>query len=228
MRHLRFACLGLLLFFSLAVSADGGKSFWKNVRNEVKKHPELVKSYIDRLARMDTTLTYEQSVLAFYGQTYLFQDQEEKMVSTMTKLFMQDSLEAAFDTAYHILSINPLHIRALITSALILYQADSTFSYRAGSDDVSYFFKRAFYLLHIIAQTGDGTASHPYFVTKLSDEYDFLSYYLGVKNVRSQSIDMKMPCDILSVDGIKGNSESTNIYFEITRVLELEKKALGF
>ncbi|MBO4403169.1 MAG: DUF4919 domain-containing protein [Bacteroidales bacterium] len=221
MRYLRFVCLGLMVLFAQAVSAEGGKSFWKNIRNQVKKEPDKVRLLVDRLARMDSTLTFEESALAFYGQSYLLRDKEEPLVAAMNKLYSSASYEAAFDTAFLVLNINPLNIRALLVSALILSRVDSSFAYGNAQDDVHYFFRRALTLLHIVAQTGDGSEQRPYMVTKISEEYDFLHYYLDIWDIRSQSLNMKMPCDLLTL------GDSRQIYFEITRVLELEKEAWG-
>ena len=215
-----------MLFFSLSVTAENGKSFWKHVKQEVKKNPDKVSSCIDRLARMDTTLTLEESLLAFYGQSYLLNDKDEPMVNSMNILYNKASYEAAFDTAFEILSINPLNIRALILSALILHQVDSTFKYGNSQDDVHYFFQRAFSLLHVIAQTGDGSQERPYMVSKISEEYDFLHYYLNIWTIQSQSLNMKVPCDELQVETDKGGSRT--VCFEVTRVLELEKEVLGY
>lgn len=220
----------ILLLFLCCVqitSATDEKYFWKHVRSEVKKNPEKVKVLVDRLARMDTTLTVEESILAFYGQSYLLKNKEDELADRMIKLFSNNSLEAAFDTAFLVLSINPLHIRALIISALVLYQLDSTFSYNTQGEDIDYFFKRAFSLLHVIAQTGDGSISKPYYVTKITEEYDFVNYYLGIRNIRSQSVNMDIPCDVLEI-GVDNSENTRQVHFEITRVLEFEKKLLGY
>ena len=51
---------------------------WEQIRKEVDKNPQKVKDLVARLSavNLDTTLTYQDRILAFYGQSFLTKDKE--------------------------------------------------------------------------------------------------------------------------------------------------------
>ena len=60
---------------------------WKKIRNEVKDNPQRVKDLVMRLSatNLDTTLTYQDRILAFYGQSFLSNDEEDGLKTDMYK-----------------------------------------------------------------------------------------------------------------------------------------------
>ena len=58
---------------------------WEQIRKEVDKNPQKVKDLVARLSavNLDTTLTYQDRILAFYGQSFLTNDKEESLKNEM-------------------------------------------------------------------------------------------------------------------------------------------------
>ena len=79
----------------------------------------------------------------------------------------------------------------------------------------------------VIGSTGDGTAENPFSVTSVSDEYNFLHYYLEIWKVTGQALIMsgknKVACDVLHLGEKSNYWDKPDIYFDVTRVLLLEE-----
>lgn len=198
---------------------------WKNIQKEVKEHPEYVKRLVARLSaeEIDTTMTLPERILAFYGQSFLTNDAEEKYRIDMDKLAEAGKIEECLAMAKNILEINPLHLKALVTAgnSLIVMAKDSTRWKDVTIEDGRRFFRRAILIFDTIAMTGDGSASRPFSVTKVSDEYCFMRYYLNLWDYKKQTLSGN--CDVITLDGSSDYYDEPEIYFEITRVLELER-----
>ena len=86
-------------------------------------------------------------------------------------------------------------------------------------------------LYNTIASTGRGTADEPFSVTCVGDEYSFINYYLNVWKIKGQSLVNigldRMPCDIIHLGEKSEYWEEPDIYFDITRVLQLERQAFS-
>ena len=86
-------------------------------------------------------------------------------------------------------------------------------------------------LYNTIASTGRGTAEEPFSVTSVGDEYSFINYYLDIWKIKGQSLvnvgKNKVPCDVIHLNEKSEYWEEPDIYFEISRVLQLERQAFG-
>jgi len=62
---------------------------WGSIKNEATTDPQHIKDLVARLSaeKLDTTLTYAERALAFYGQSYLTRDKEELEVRQMRQHF---------------------------------------------------------------------------------------------------------------------------------------------
>ena len=68
--------------------------------------------------------------------------------------------------------------------------------------------------------TGDGSKEHPFSVTSVGDEYNFVNFFLGILKINGQMMIEKT--DRLILGDTSGVYTSPDIYFDIKRVLELE------
>ena len=68
--------------------------------------------------------------------------------------------------------------------------------------------------------TGDGSKGHPFSVTSVGDEYNFVNFFLGILKINGQMMIEKT--DRLILGDTSGVYTSPDIYFDIKRVLELE------
>ena len=219
--------LCLLLCIPLCLSAQQERELmpvnWKTVEKEAKKNPEHIKELVTRLSAstIDTTLTYPERILAFYGQTYLTNDAEESVLrGKMDKLKKEGQLDSCLYVAKKILDINPLNLNALIMACdIILDMAeDAAYMGKVSVDDGRVYYNRAMRIFNTIAMTGDGSAEHPFYVTTVSDEYCFMRYYLNLWKYKGQAL--KDNCDIIYLNESSEYYNQPEIYFEITRVLE--------
>lgn len=198
---------------------------WKQIRNEVKENPQHVKDLVTRLSaeNLDTTLTYQDRILAFYGQSFLSNDEEDALRIDMNKLEEKGALEECLAIAKKMLDINPLNLNALNTAGHVLYAMakDSTHYSGVTLEDAKPFFRREMRIYNTIAMTGDGSEEHPFYVTKVSDEYCFMRFYLDLWEYKTQTA--TACCDVFDLGESSEYYSEPKIYFEITRVYELER-----
>ena len=89
----------LLSFLPLWMNAQEEKEIlpvnWEEIKKEVKTNPKHVKELVARMSveQQDTTLTYPEKILTFYGQSLLTKDKEEAQVAKMEKLAREGKLE---------------------------------------------------------------------------------------------------------------------------------------
>ena len=217
-----------LLFISTNIFAQEREILpvnWKQIKEEVNKDPQKVKDLVTRLSatKLDTTLTYQDRILAFYGQSFLTNDEEESLKDQMYNLKKKGLLQSSLETAKKILAINPLNLEALNHAGQILYAManDSTSNSGITKEDAKVYFNRAMRIFNTIAITGDGSSQHPFYVTKVSDEYCFMRFYLDLWEYKMQAA--TSCCDVITLKGTSKYYNQPQIHFEITRVYELER-----
>lgn len=207
---------------------------WSQIEKTVKENPDSVKALVARLIlpKLDTTLTMSQRVLAFYGQSYISRGGE-----ALDVMHMNDSLRAGTSgtlaMANKVLAKNPLNLEALMCKATVLFGMAKT-----NTADSTELKSQARHCMHVamrlyntIASTGRGTAEEPFSVTSVGDEYSFINYYLDIWKIKGQSLvnvgKNKVPCDIIHLNEKSEYWEEPDIYFEISRVLQIERQAFG-
>jgi len=223
-----FTLLAAVLI-TVSVKAQIPQSFvkvdYKDIKTKVMESPVHVRELVDRLAAEDKDfdLTPQEKVQAFYGQSYITNDGEEFFVFQMREALRIKDKDAALQAASDILAINKLNLDAIITKAEILagQPADSTGT-SSSKKEVEYLNSLAERICEVIFSTGDGTANHPFFLTKAHDEYNFLNKYLKINKVSGAPQQMGN-LDVLHLEEKSAMFEKDAIYFDITRVQELEK-----
>ena len=98
---------------------------------------------------------------------------------------------------------------------------DSTKQGVISRDEARAHYQRMHRILNTIAKTGEGTEEKPFYVTAVSDEYLFMRHYLEIQNRGKQYMTEKF--DVFELEETSKYYSRPKLYFEITRVLEIEK-----
>lgn len=222
--------LSLAVMFS-CLAAFGQREIismdWDVVKEIVKEDPDDVRELVSRLSAptLDTTLTYNDRIIAFYGQSLLSNGKEAALVDDMSKLYSQKDYVNALGKAREALAINPLNLRALdragMCIALLIESGDTSYS----KDEAKQYFNRAMRIYNTIAMTGLGDEEYPFCVTSVEDEYEFMRNYLELYEYESQAL--VGFCDVFTLKETSEYYSDKKIYFDATRPLEMLAKALG-
>ena len=202
----------LLLFCGFAAHAQQ-EIFpvdWKEIRSIVKKDPERVRELVRRLSapERDTTLTVQEKIVAFFGQSLLTNDSEEPKVHDMYEAYRAGRYaEALFMAAYAI--------------AGMLESGDES----RTRDEGQLFYNRGIRALGAIAWTGNGSEEHPFCVTKVSDEYCFMRYYLELWRYDAQRL--VGTCDVFDLTEGSEYYTAPQIWFDASRPLEITSALFG-
>ena len=140
--------LSLAVMFS-CLAAFGQREIismdWDVVKDIVREDPDDVRELVSRLSAptLDTTLTYNDRIIAFYGQSLLSDGREAALVNDMSELFSKDDYANALIKAKEALAVNPLNLRALeragMCIALLIESGDTSYS----EDEAYLYFDRA-------------------------------------------------------------------------------------
>ena len=222
--------LSLAVMFS-CLAAFGQREIismdWDVVKDIVREDPDDVRELVSRLSAptLDTTLTYNDRIIAFYGQSLLSDGREAALVDDMSELFSKDDYANALIKAKEALAVNPLNLRALdragMCIALLIESGDTSYS----KDEAKLYFNRAMRIYNTIAMTGLGDKEYPFCVTSVADEYEFMRNYLELYEYESQSL--IGICDVFTLKETSEYYSDKKIYFDATRPLEMLAKALG-
>ena len=201
---------------------------WKAIETFATENSDSLRNLIKQMASydIDHTLTIEQRILAFYGQSYISNDEESSAERELPTLFHEGKYKETIESANKCLEINPMSIDALNYAVMSMYeirQNGDTLTY--SRDDIRNYTNRVALILNTIATTGDGSKEHPFAVTKVSDEYNFMRYYLDLWEIERQFVTTiaGRPCDGFKLQKGSEYYSSLDIYFDITRVFEIER-----
>ena len=222
----------MLLLLPLAVSAQTDKTFmsvnWDKIKAEVNVNPQHVQQLVDILINVDadTILTAEDKILAVYGRTYLNNGRDMFMELDMSTARNEGKFDVAATLADKVLASNPLNTNAIVSKIYHFRKLSTTEPDKSWmlSDSLKVYSVRLSRILDSIFMTGDGSKEHPFSVTTVGDEYNFLYFFLGLLEVNSQMLIDK--CDRLVLGKTNDVYSSPEIYFDITRVLEIEREAV--
>jgi hypothetical protein len=228
----------LLIVLIGAVSAHaqnaGGmvKVDWKEIKALASENPDSISLLVKRMTSLDdiASLTLEEAALAFYGQSVLSDGNEEPLIMQLYLERAKNTPEKVRAIVEEALELNPLNLEANIMKLRMV-----TTDVNVSGGDKSKERQSLLYngivakMLNVIASTGDGTEQKPFYVTRINDEYMLMEYYLGLDRKKriSQSLEHKGDHSYDCFD-LKEKSEKYDrlqIYFEINRALETEKKA---
>ena len=201
---------------------------WDKIKAEVNVNPQHVQQLVDILINVDadTTLTAEDKILAVYGRTYLNNGRDMFMELDMSTARNEGKFDVAATLADKVLASNPLNTNAIVSKIYHFRKLSTTEPDKSWmlSDSLKVYSVRLSRILDTIFMTGDGSKEHPFSVTTIGDEYNFLYFFLGLLEVNSQMLIDK--CDRLVLGKTNDVYSSPEIYFDITRVLEIEREAV--
>lgn len=199
---------------------------WDVVKGIVAENPDEVRELVKRLSAptLDATLTYEDRIIAFYGQSLLSNGKERGLVDDAAKLFSQGDYVNALAKAKEALAINPLNIRALDRAGNSIYELIDAGDTSYTKDDGKQFFNRAMRLFNTIAKTGLGNKEYPFCVTSVADEYEFMHNYLELYDFENQAL--VGHCDVFTLAKTSQYYSDKKLYFDATRPLEMLSNAL--
>lgn len=219
----------MLLLLPLVVSAQTDKTFmsvnWDKIKAEVNANPQHVQQLVDILINVDadTTLTAEDKILAVYGRTYLNNGRDMFMELDMSKARNEGKFDVAATLADKVLASNPLNTNAIVSKIYHFRKLSTTEPDKSWmlSDSLKVYSVRLSRILDTIFMTGDGSKEHPFSVTSVGDEYNLVYFFFGIPKVNSQMV--VGSCDRLVLGETNANYTSSDIYFDVKRVFEIEK-----
>lgn len=199
---------------------------WGKVQKVAENDPQRIKDLVARMSanEIDTTMTWNERILAYYGQSYLTPMTELSESITLDKLLKEGKYEECLSGAKELLKKNPVSLKALSNAlyAMMYMLQDSTKHHDLSRDEARLYYNRMHRILNTIAITGDGTEERPFYVTSVSDEYLFMRHYLEIGKTKKQYF--KGHFDVFELDETSKYYTHPTLYFDITRVLEIEKE----
>ncbi len=194
---------------------------WSEIETTTSTNPNYVKSLVERLSlpTIDKNLTWDERRLAFYGQSILTEGKEDNKVNEAISSYNSNEYEKALELAKQALTINALSLPALRiaeNSILNLIKAGNT---KYQKSDAEVFCNRAFRIYNTIATTGNGSQEYPFFVTKVSDEYEFMRYYLELWEYSGQRL--VGVCDVFELKETSKYFSEKKIWFDTSRSLKM-------
>ena len=197
---------------------------WKEIKEVAVKEPQKIKELVARLSadEADTTMTKNERILAYYGQSYLTPNTELNEGHDLDELMNQGKFEECLAGAKELLKKNPVSLKALSNATFsivsILKNTENPDENRRKEGQV--YFNRMYVIFSTIATTGDGSEKNPFSVNAVSDEYLFMRYYLNIWQIGKQVLEGK--CDVFDLNQKSEYYTIPKIYFDVTRVLEIE------
>ncbi len=198
---------------------------WKEVKDVADKDPDKIRGLVARMSasKLDTTLTWNERILAYYGQSYLTPYTESTDGKDLDALMNDGKYEECLAGAKELLKKNPVSLKALFNAAFAIAYIlkDSTVQHNVTREEGQVYNYRIQRIFNTIAITGDGTEEQPFYVTAISDEYLFMHYYLEIWEFERQFLTNH--CDGFDLSESSDYYSRPQLFFEITRVLELER-----
>lgn len=179
----------------------------------------------------NAALTQKEAALGFYGQSYLADNSKLFLLKSKANSFIrQEQADSALSALQKALAINPLDLGALETTSMLIFniaRKQMTSSKTYTMDDFENCLGRLADMVFLVAATGDGSAHHPFVVTSVSDEYVFMRHALKITTSgQTTKTGMTPPCDELVVSKKSNMYRDDKIYFDISRVLQIENEML--
>lgn len=229
MRQL-FSILVFLLLMPLTVNAQEEERMiipvdWKEVKDVADKDPERIRNLVARMSasELDTTMTWNERILAYYGQSFLTPFTDSDDGRNLDVLMNDGKYEECLEGARELLKKNPVSLKALFNAAFAIAYIlkDTTAQNCVSRQEGQVYYYRMQRIFNTIAITGDGTEEQPFYVTAVSDEYLFMHYYLDIWEFERQF--MTSHCDGFDLKESSQYYSRPQLFFEITRVLEIER-----
>lgn len=228
--------LSLLLCTLFAFAQEEERAFypidWKQMAEVVKSNPDSVRTLVKRLTTvtLDKTLTYPERQLAFYGITYLSNNNKvDQLLMTAHESLKTKDYDHALNLTKEALEENPLSLEGnkMMADIIRISLKDSTKTSPFTPKDREYYGNMMFRIMNTIATTGYGSEEYPFAVTMVSDEYIFNGIYLEIETGSQYLLGKSYPCDKFDVKEKSQYFSADEIYFDITRVFEIRRQKLN-
>ena len=182
---------------------------WGKIEKIAREEPERAKELIQRVTKSGWNETPRSDyVMAYCLQSYVEFDCKENDLPIVRK---------------------PMDITAALTTRNWLAKYIEECPEEQKRSVHNYLMSMEIALLEMfqtIYSTGDGSSKHPFVVVSVTDEYAFMSEFLKLPKPTSQAL-MSNNCDKFTLSGTSEKYQSSEIYFEITRVLQKEQEMFG-
>ncbi len=224
----KIAILALLICCSITLSAQYDeptapdyKSIEKNINNSFSHLNYEV--LMERYRMGDSTMTIDEKRHLYFG--YVFQPSynpadtsqyNTRMATVLNKQYFSDQdYEEVLQYAEALLKEDPFNMRALNAKLLVFAQKNNVEAYRRTA-------KQRNIVQQAIISTGDGMSkSTPYYVIKVSHEYDLLGF-LGFKFGGEDKIERNCNCNSLTLAPNRFGVDK--LYFDISPTFEYIKR----
>lgn len=220
-----FVCCTLALTTHAQIVRQIKPVDWKEVKKVADNDPQRIRDLVARLSadKIDTTMTWNERVLAYYGQSYLTPNTEMTDCLDQDNLMREGKYEECLAKAKETLKKNPVSLKSLSNAAFAITRMlkDSTNHYDVSKEEGQIYFNRMSRIFNTIASTGAGTEKLPFAVTAVSDEYLFMRYYLNIWEIERQSFTGKY--DVFELKETSQYYTDKKMYFDISRIMEIER-----
>lgn len=185
----------------------------------VKDSPSSYEEMLDRFVKADTTLSYNEILILYYG--FVYTDKYKPMgdandMRLYSDLLKKGKLKKALKIKEKELATRPVSLSALYECISLESRLNN------NSEELDKLCFRYLAIASIIESSGDGTSGkRGYCVNWVADEYGFVNYlFRGKAQVKSQTLvsDNKYVCDKLKlvVRNEETHGEDLSLYFDIT------------
>lgn len=173
--------------------ADGGMNFrvfGRQARDDVH-YQELA----ERFAKADTTLTGSDFFTLYYGYPYRDEYNGGYSLDGWEELAEAKKYDEAYAAINSILEVAPATPNVLLNAIWIAREAGRP------EEEIQKLEWRLSSLLWLIASFNNGDEKQPYIVVNVKDEYTFIYYFMGAKEILEQDLVQSngTPCDVMTI-----------------------------
>ncbi len=193
--------------------ADGGISF--KVFGRYARDNEHYRDLAERFERADTTLIWSDFLILYYG--YAYRDEYTGGYggtrSVWNALIKEKRHADAYDAVTSSLKNAPATPYYLADALNLAYQLERP------AEEIHNLEWRMYVLLDCIYALGDGTREHPWPIINVSDEYTLMYNYLGVQQVKGQTLintDDGITCDRMEIEPVDNDYfTGSEVWFDV-------------
>jgi hypothetical protein len=184
---------------------------YESIKKEVEADPEGMVALANRAAAGDPKLKLEDVAKAYYACSYFKGFCRPDSTMELHKLSSMGKYDELLEKLNEELALEPLWLGGLMQKIEVCRTVGDIGELMQLDEVIQH-------LLVAISKTGDGTKEHPYYVTSVDDEYILLRNLLCMEPLGQG---LMGHCDVMKVETLHG--EKRDVWFEISRVLEIER-----
>ena len=190
---------------------------WDKIENIAKTQSDRVRALAIRLSAdtLDRSLTWEERRLAVYGMGILNpQLNLKKAAFDGNEYYREGKYEEALECAKSLLRENPLNTKALSLAERSILQMVKAGNKKYTKSNAEIYYLRAQRVYNTIATTGNGSKDYPFYVTEVPDEYNFMRYYLEIREFTGQKL--VGTCDVITLGETSQYYNAETVWFDVT------------